>query len=160
MARRHVLGHRGVPMVAASPQMSSNPLALQKDLNSARRQPNLDFAAGKAVGHAVEMALELDMVIDADPANAPFGKAIELRRQRVEVGPIELLEQCPAGDTEAPDRAFVVELPQQLADRGIEFSQTIEATVAQAAEQPPLDDQHRDFDFGLVTRPTRSRWQD
>jgi hypothetical protein len=25
------------------------------------------------------------------------------------------------GDTEAPDRAFVVELPQQLADRGIEF---------------------------------------
>jgi hypothetical protein len=91
--------------------MSSDPLALEKDLNSARRQPHLDLAAGKAVRDAVEMALELDMVIDADPANAPLGKAIGLRRQRVEVGPIELFEQRPAGDTEAPDRAFVVELP-------------------------------------------------
>src|SRR5205085_3660404 len=88
MARRHVLGHRGVPMVAAGPQMSSDPLALQKNFNRARRQPNLDFAAGKAVGHAVEMALELDMVVDANPANAPLGKAIGLSRQRVEVGPI------------------------------------------------------------------------
>src|SRR5271165_4661210 len=86
MARRHVLGHGGVPMVAAGTQMSSDPLALQKDLNSARRQPNLDFAAGKAVGDAVEMALELDMVVDADPADPPLGKAIGLRRQRVEVG--------------------------------------------------------------------------
>src|SRR5271163_2906270 len=131
MARRHVLADGGVPMVAAGPQMSGNPLALEKDLNSTRRQPYLDLAAGKAVGDAVEMALELDMVVDADPwafspragpvANAPFGKAIGLSRQRVEVGPIELFEQRPAGDTEAPDRAFVVELPQQLADRGIEF---------------------------------------
>src|SRR5438270_7318446 len=108
MARRHVLGYRGVPMLAARTQMSSDPLALQKDLNSARRQPHLDLAAGKAVGDAVEMAVELDMVIDADPANAPLGKAIGLSRQRVEIGPIELLEQRPAGDTEAPDRAFVI----------------------------------------------------
>ena len=54
-------------MVAAGPQMSSDPLALQKDLNDARCQPHLDLAPGKAVGDAVEMALELDMVIDADP---------------------------------------------------------------------------------------------
>src|SRR5437763_16113805 len=73
------------------------------------------------------MALELDMVVDANPANAPLGKAIGLSRQRVEVGPIELFEQRPAGDTEAPDPAFVIELPQQLADRGIEFAKTIEA---------------------------------
>src|SRR2546423_12724892 len=160
MARRHVLGDCGVPMVAAGAQMSSDPLTLQKDLNSARRQPHLDLAAGKAVRNAVEMALELDMVVDADPTNAPLGKAIGLRRQRVEVGPFELLEQCPAGETEPPDRAFVVELPQQLADRGIEFSQTVEATVAQAAEQPSLDDQHRDFDLRLVARPARSCRQD
>jgi hypothetical protein len=65
------------------------------------------------------------MVINADPANAPLGKAIGLRRQRVEVRPIELFEERPAGDTEAPDRAFVIELPEQLADRRIEFSQTV-----------------------------------
>ena len=56
--------------------MSSDPLALQKDLNGARCQPHLDLAPGKVVGDAVEMALELDMVIDADPANAPFGALV------------------------------------------------------------------------------------
>jgi hypothetical protein len=78
-------------------------------------------------------------------------EAIGLRRQRFEVWPVELFEQRAASDTEPPDRAFVVELPQQLADRGIEFGQTVEATVAQAAEQPSFDDQNRDLDLRLVT---------
>jgi hypothetical protein len=60
MARRHVLGDGGVPMVTAGAQMSGNPLALQKDLDGSRRQSHLDLAAGKAVGHAVEMTFELD----------------------------------------------------------------------------------------------------
>ena len=106
------------------------------------------------------MTFELDVVVDTNPADAPFGKAIGLRRQRVEVGPVELFEQRPAGDTEPPDQAFVVELPQQLTDRRVEFGQTVEAAVAQAAEQPSLDDQHRDFDFRLVTRPARPCRQD
>src|SRR6516165_6361069 len=106
------------------------------------------------------MTFELDVVVDTNPADAPFGKAIGLRRQRVEVGPVELFEERPAGDTEAPDQAFVVELPQQLTERCIEFGQTVEAAVAQAAEQPSLDDQHGDFDFRLVTRPARPCRQD
>src|SRR3984893_4863252 len=130
MARRHVLGDGGVPMVTAGAQMSGNPLALQKDLDGSRRQSRLDLAACKAVGHAVEMTFELNVVIDTNPADAPFGKAIGLRRQRVEVGPVELFEERPAGDTEAPDRAFVVAVTHQLTDRGIEFGQTVEATVA------------------------------
>ena len=77
--------------------MSGDPLALQKDLDGSRSQPHLHLAAGKAVGHAVEMTFELDLVIDTNPADAPFGKAIGLRRQRVEVGPVELFEQRPAG---------------------------------------------------------------
>src|SRR6516165_7076568 len=88
MARRHVLGHRGVPMVAAGPQMSGDPLALQKDLNRARSQSHLHLAARKTVGHAVEMTFELDVVIDTNPTDAPFGKAIGLSRQRFEVGPV------------------------------------------------------------------------
>ena len=44
MARRHVLGHGGVPMVPAGAQMSGNPLALQKDLDGSRRQPLLEAA--------------------------------------------------------------------------------------------------------------------
>ena len=160
MARRHVLGHRGVPMVAAGPQMSGDPLALQKDLNRARSQSHLHLAARKTVGHAVEMTFELDVVIDTNPTDAPFGKAIGLSRQRFEVGPVELFEERAASDTEPADQAFVVELAQQLSDRRVEFGQTVEAAVAQAAEQPSLDDQHCDFDFRLVARPPRPCRQD
>src|SRR6476659_3927022 len=45
MARRHVLGDCGVPVVTASAQMSGNPLALEKDLDGSRRQPHLHLAA-------------------------------------------------------------------------------------------------------------------
>jgi hypothetical protein len=41
--------------------MSGHPLALEKDLDSARGQAHLDFAAGKAIRDAVEVTFELDM---------------------------------------------------------------------------------------------------
>jgi hypothetical protein len=39
-------------------------------------------------------------------------------------------------------------------------SQTVEATVTQSAEQPSLNDQHRDLDLRLITRPVWSGRQD
>ena len=68
MAGRHVLGQCGVMVIAAGAQMRGNTLSIQEDLDGARRQPHLDFATGEAVGHAVKMGLDLDVVIDADPA--------------------------------------------------------------------------------------------
>jgi hypothetical protein len=98
MARRHVFGHGRVMVIAAGAQMDSDPLALEKDLDGARRQPDLDLAPGKAVGDAVKMRLDLDMVIDADPPQPPFGILIGFGWQRLEMRPLELLEQRPAGD--------------------------------------------------------------
>src|SRR5215469_5213311 len=112
MARWHVLGHGGVVMVPAGAQMSGNPLALQKDLDGAWGQPHLDFATGKAIRDAVEVTFELDMVVNADPTEAPLGKAIGLGRQCIEVGPVQLFEQPPAGDAEPADPALVIELAQ------------------------------------------------
>src|SRR5262252_698102 len=54
---------------------------------------------GQTKGPAVEMTLELDKVVDADPTYALLGK-IGLRRERVEVGPIGLFEEHPPGDAE------------------------------------------------------------
>src|SRR5437763_164595 len=61
--------------------MRGDPLALEKDLDGSRRQPYLNLAAGEAVRHAVEVRLDLDVVIDADPAQPPFGKGIGLAGQ-------------------------------------------------------------------------------
>ena len=140
--------------------MRGDPLALEKDFDGARRQPNLDLAAGEAVGDAIEVRLDLDVVIDADAAQPPFGKRIGLAGQRLEMRPIEFLEQRAACDAEAADRSHLVELVQQFADRRVEFGQAVEAAMAQPAEQPTLDDQHRHLDFRLVARPPRSCRQD
>ena len=45
--------------------------------------------------------------------------------------PVELLEQRAAGDPESADRPLLVELSQQLADRGVEFGQAVEPAMAQ-----------------------------
>ena len=128
--------------------MRRDPLTLEEDLDRLRRQPHFDLVPREAVGHAVKMSVDLDMVIDADAAQAPLGKAIGLGGQALEVGSIEFFEQCAAGDPESSERALVVELPQQLADRCIELGQTVKAAMAQPAQQPALDDQDRGFDLG------------
>ena len=120
-------------VIAAGAQMRGDPLALEKDLDGARRQPHLDLAPGEAVGDAVKMRLDLDVIIDADPPQAPLGEVIGLGRQRLEVRPIEFLEQGSAGDAESADRPLLVELPQQLADRRVEFGQAVKPAMTQPA---------------------------
>ena len=45
MARRHVIGEGGVLVIAAGAQIGGDALALEKDLDSVRRQAHLDLAA-------------------------------------------------------------------------------------------------------------------
>jgi hypothetical protein len=111
-----------------------DPLPFAKDLDGLRRQPYLDLAARKAVQDTIKVSVDLDVVIDADAAHTPFGKAIRLDRQPLEVGPVEFFEQGAAGDAEPADRAFVIELSQQLDDRRIELGQAGEAAMAQPAQ--------------------------
>ena len=89
--------------------MRGDPLALEKDLDGARRQPHLNLTTGEAVRHAVEVRLDLDVVIDADPPQPPFGIGIRLGGQGFEVRPVEFLEQGTAGHAEPPDRPLLVE---------------------------------------------------
>ena len=85
------IGHGGVPVIAAGSQMRGDPLALEKDLDDTRRQPDLDLAASEAVGHAVEVRLDLNVVIDANPTQPPFSEGIGLARQPLEMRPVEFL---------------------------------------------------------------------
>ena len=82
VAGGHVLGHRGVLAIAAAAHMRGHALALDKNLDGPGRQPHLDLLLRKAVRHAVIMPLDIDVIIDADPADAPFGEHVRLHRQR------------------------------------------------------------------------------
>jgi hypothetical protein len=74
VARRHVIPYRGVLAIAAGAQVGGDALALGKYLDGPRREPDLDRVLREAIRHAVIMALDLDVIIDADPAKVPFGE--------------------------------------------------------------------------------------
>ena len=50
------------------------------------------LAAREAVRDTIKVRADLDVVIDADALQAPFGRAIGLGGQPFEVGPIEFFE--------------------------------------------------------------------
>src|ERR1700719_1426473 len=120
----------------------------------------LPLRFGRSGGSTVEVSLDLDVVIDADPPQPPFGKGIGLAGQPLEVRPIEFLEQRAASAPETADRTLLVELPQHLADPRVELGQAVKAAMAQTTQEPALDDQHRHLDLRLVARPARSGRQD
>ena len=155
VAGGHVLLHGRVLAVAARAQMGGDPLALGEYLDGTAGEPDLDLGAGEAMRHAVIMPVDIDVIIDADTAGAPFGEHVGLGRQGLERRPVELFEQLAPRHAEPPDRALVVEPRQQLGDGLVQLAQAVELPIAQAAENPALHDQHADFDLGLVARPAR-----
>jgi len=89
----------------------------------------------------IKVGFDLAVVVDADPAQAPFGKGIGLGGQRLEVGTIEFFEQRATSDAEPSDRALLVEPAQQLGDCRIKIGQTVKTATAQRS-----NDQDRDLD--------------
>jgi len=88
MAGRHVFGDGRVLAVAARTQMHGDPLALGEDLDGTAGEPHLDLRAGEAIRNAIKVPLDIDMVIDADPAQAPFGEDVGLHGQGLERWPV------------------------------------------------------------------------
>jgi hypothetical protein len=154
MTGRHVIGGGRVLAIAARSHVHGNPLALDEDLHGPPGQTHLDLAACEAVGNTVEVALDIDVVVDTDTAHAPFGEDIRLDRQGLERRAVELFEQLPAGDAEAADQSLLVEAFEQLADRCVQLGEAVEPSVAQTTDEPALDDQYASFDLGLVARPS------
>src|SRR3546814_15839933 len=63
----------------------------------------------------------------------------DLRQQG---GPVDALEELPAAGAELAHQAGV-EIPDQLADRGVQLGQREEPAVPQPRQDPEHDDQHR-----------------
>lgn len=81
MTGRHVVRDGGVLAVAARSQVRGDPLAAGEDLDGAGGETDLHLGAREAVGDAVEVIVDVDVVVDANAAHAPFGKNVWLDRQ-------------------------------------------------------------------------------
>src|SRR6266478_5004761 len=109
----------------ARSHVHGDPLAPGEDLDGAPGEAHLDLDAREAIGNAVEMALDIDVIIDANPAHAPFGEDIRLDRQRLERRPVEFVKELPTRDAETADRSLVVEPLEQLTHRRVQLGQTV-----------------------------------
>ena len=95
--------YRRVFVIAAHAHVGGDPLALEEDFDRPRGQPRVDLGAGEAMGDAIVMSGDLDVIVDTDAAHPPFAVLVGFARQRLERRTIDLFEQLAAGDAEPPD---------------------------------------------------------
>src|SRR5665213_3178202 len=121
MAGRHMFGDGRVLVIAAHAHVHGDPLALEEDLDRPRGQPRVDLGAGEAMGDAVIMGGNLDVIIDADATGTPFRELVRLSRQHLQRRAIDLFQQLPARHAEPPDRTLFVEMRHQIGNRRVDI---------------------------------------
>src|SRR5665648_864491 len=151
MAGRHVFGDSRVLVMAAHAHVRGDPLALEEYFDRPRGQPRVDLGAGEAMGDAIVMSGDLDVIVDTDAAHPPFGELVRFGWKGLQRRAIDLFEQLPARYAEPPDRALFVEMRHQIRDRRIDLRQAVKSSMAQPHEKPSLNDEHRLLDFCSVS---------
>src|ERR1700756_231383 len=129
MARRHVLAYRRMLAIGGRAHMGRNALAAVEDFDRARSDARPNRLPQQLVRHRVVVLLDLDVVVEADPAFLPFSKNIGLGRQRLEGVALQLLEELAAARTEVPRHA-VIDLRDQLGNRRVQCREREELPVA------------------------------
>ena len=145
MGARHVFRQRGVAAADAAAHMAGDALTFVEQLDRALGDARLDLFLQQAMRHRVVVAVDIDVVIETDPAQSPLGINVGLAWQPIERRPIEFLEQTPPADAKASHRPLV-QIDDQPGDRGIELAQREEALVSQPGQDPALDHQNAGFD--------------
>src|SRR5215475_1606502 len=80
--------------------MCGNALAAMEDFDRARRDTRPDLLAQQLVRHRVVVLVDLDVIVEPDPAFLPLGEDIGLGRQRLEGRPFQILEQSATACTQ------------------------------------------------------------
>ena len=154
---RHVFGMGGrLPVVA--PLVRRQSLAAIEDLDRVRGVADLDLLADQLERHAVDVALDVDVVVDVDAAPLPVRQDVTRGRQGPQRRAIDLLVQGAAADAQLL-HGPVVELVEQDADRRVQRAELEEGLVTETGEYPPLCYEHTILDRSLIrarfSRPRR-----
>ena len=93
----------------------------------------------------VIVGVDVDVIVDPDPAAAPLAVFVRLPRQRLQRRAIDLLEQLAACDAEPAQGLAFVELRHQFTERGVDVGETVEDPSPKPAEEPALLRVHPDI---------------
>ena len=128
-------------------------------LDRAAGRPEIDLRADQAVRHRIEEALVLDVIVDADAGEAPFGELVVVARQRRQRLALDGLEEMAAADAEAA-HDMIVDAIEGAGDRRVGLGQREEGLVPQPPENAGLGEADAVLDLGLVLGRARPRRQD
>ena len=133
--------------------------ALEEDFDGRVGAADLDPLADQLVGHAVEVAVDLDVVVDVDAADLPAREDVGRGRRGPQGGAVELLVEGAAADAKLLQRP-VVERVEEDADRPVQGAELEEGLVAEPGEYPALHQEHAVLRGGLVPGFPRPRGYD
>ena len=148
-----------VPTAAVAALMQGDPLAAMEHLDRPAGRAQVDLLADQAVRHRIEEPVVLDVVVDADPGEPPFGELVVVARQRREGLALDGLEEVPAADAEAADD-MVVDALHRVGDGGVGLGQREEGLVPQPPQDAGLGEADPVLDLGFVPGLARSGRQD
>ena len=151
MRVRHVRHLRRKPAPAGEARMHGDAVPLQEDFDGQLRHPGLDARVDQLIRHAVEVVIDLDVIVDIHSAGLPGRQLVPGARQRPQRGPIDLLEERAPTDPEALHRPRVDRVDAR-GDRGIEIGEREEGLMPEGGQDPPLGDLDTHFDLRLVGR--------
>ena len=132
-----MLGQGGKGAWAITSLMAGHPTIFEQDFHRAGGHTDIDVVFYKLKGHAVKVAINLDMIIDIHLGLFPFGIFKGASGKPFEGWPVQVFKQGPAGGVEFVKLA-PVELDQLCSDGLVEFGQAEELVVSQSGQDPAL----------------------
>jgi hypothetical protein len=129
--------------------MTGDAIVLVEQLDGLVGNAGLDYLAHQPIRHRVEVAVDLDVVVQPRAAAPPFRVGIRLGRQVQQGITFDRLEQSAPGRAEMAHRPLV-QIGDQLADRAVQLRQGEEPAVPQSGQHPALHHLDGDLDLGLV----------
>jgi len=79
-------------------QMHRAALALAEQLDRVCGDARIELLADQPVRHRVVVPVDVDVIVETDPAQTPFGIFVRLGRPRLQRRAVELEEQIAAAD--------------------------------------------------------------
>src|SRR5947208_5246549 len=96
------------------------PLSLVKDLDGGRCRSNFHAFLHQRVGHAVEVGVEGDVVVDVDSGVGPLAHVERFGGQLLQSAAFDSCEHTGTRSLALPERSLIQPL-QQLADRTVDI---------------------------------------
>jgi len=144
-----VLGQGGVTARCRTAGVSRDAATFEEDLDGGGREADFDLLVDAAVGNAVVVAVDLDVVVDVDARLLPLGEDEGFGRQRLEPRPLQLLKQPGPRGVELA-KLPLVEVAEQFPDGQVQLGQGVEGAFPQGCQDPALDDQNGRLDLRLI----------